>query len=108
MEPITPQTRLQPSPDVLFSRVGDEAVLLNLASGVYYSLDRVGALVWETMAGGGSLGDVQGTVYRQFSVEHDVLWADISVLVDDLHRNGLVSVLTGDIDSGLTDSGNQE
>jgi hypothetical protein len=93
MEPITPETRLKPSPDVLFSQVGDEAVLLNRASGIYYSLDRVGTLVWAEIVAGAPLGHIQSTVLRQFSVAFDVVWADLAALVSDLAAKGLVTVL---------------
>jgi hypothetical protein len=91
MEPITPLTRMQVCPDVLFSQVGDEAVLLNVKSGVYYSLDRVGALVWGGIVGGESLGEIQLSLHRQFAVEFDVIWPDVAALVADMAANGLRS-----------------
>lgn len=90
MEPITPQSRLEPSPDVLFSQVGDEAVLLDQKSGVYYSLDPVGTMVWTGIVGGESLGGIQLTVNERFSVDSDVIWADLVALVADLTAKGLV------------------
>lgn len=93
MEPITPLTRIQPSPDVLFSQVGDESVLLNVQSGVYYSLDRVGTVVWSGISGGESLGEIQAALERRFAAEIDVIWADLKALVSDLRANGLVTVL---------------
>ena len=93
MEPITPETRLRPNPEVLFSLVGDEAVLLNRDSGIYYSLDRVGTLVWAEIIAGAPLGHIQLTVFRQFSVAFDVVWADLAALVSDLTAKGLVTIL---------------
>ena len=92
MEPITTRTRVQASPDVLFSQVGDEAVLLNLKSGVYYSLDRVGALIWAGVAGGGTLGEVHASLNQQFAVDSDILWSDLAALLADLSANGLVTM----------------
>ena len=93
MEPITPLSRVQIDPDVLFSQVGDEAVLLNLKSGVYYSLDVVGALVWAEIAAGKPLGGIQESLTEQFAVTSDVIWADLTTLVEDLKAKGLVTVL---------------
>ena len=93
MVPITPQDRLHVSPSVLFSQVGDEAVLLDRDSGVYYALDVVGAMVWAAIVAGEPLGGIQLTVHRQFSVDLDVIWADLSALVSDLKAKGLVTAL---------------
>ncbi len=92
MEPITPRTRLQPVPDVLFSRVGDEAVLLNVKSGMYYALDQIGVLVWTWSVEGQALGEIQAALSQQFVVELDVLWADLLALVRVLGENGLVTM----------------
>ncbi len=93
METITPEIRLKPNPDVLFSLVGDEAVLLNRNSGIYYSLDRVGTLVWAEILAGAPLGDVRSTVVRQFCVDFGVAWSDLAALVSDLTSKGLVTIL---------------
>ena len=93
MEPLTGQARVQVSADVLFSQVGDEAVLLNLKSGVYYSLDPVGTLVWTKIARGERLGDVQKALFEQFTVDSDVIWADLATLVTDLTAKGLITIL---------------
>lgn len=96
MEPLTPRTRIQSSPDVLFSQVEDESVLLNLRSGVYYSLDRVGTLIWSRIAAGESLGNIQAALRGQFEADSDVIWADLTSLVSDFGANGLITVLVGE------------
>jgi len=93
MEPITPVSRVNIDPEVLFSQVGDEAVLLHLKSGVYYSLDAVGALVWAEIAAGKPLGDIHVSLTEQFVADSDVVWADLKTLVEDLMAKGLVTVL---------------
>ena len=90
MDALTPQTRIQAAPDVLFSPIGDEGVLLDLKSGVYYSLNAVGASVWKWGVGGRSLGEIQTALHEDFSVDLDVLWADVLALTTDLVQNGLV------------------
>jgi hypothetical protein len=93
MEPIDPQDRLQVSPEVLFTQVGDEAVLLDRNSGVYYSLDPVGTLVWAEIVRGETLYGIQLAVNSQFSADLDVIWADLLALLTDLKAKGLVTIL---------------
>lgn len=42
-------------PHVLARTVGDETVILDLASGSYFGLDPVGARVWQLLADGRNL-----------------------------------------------------
>jgi hypothetical protein len=91
-EPVTAQTRVQAGSDLLFSRVGDESVLLNLKSGVYFSLDPVGTLVWAEIIQGKALGEVQRSLFEQFAVDSDVIWADLVALVTDLVARDLVTL----------------
>lgn len=81
------------SPDVLFSQVGDEAVLLNLTSGVYYSLDAIGAKVWGLVTRGERLGAVHEALSREFSEDPEVIWADLAALITDLTAKGLIRIL---------------
>jgi hypothetical protein len=92
MEPLTGHARAKASSDVLFSQVGDEAVLLNLKSGVYYSLDKVGSLIWAQIAQGKALGEIQMSLFEQFAADSDVIWADLAALVTDLAAKGLVTI----------------
>ena len=45
---LSPSQRLQPRSADIASKVMDgEAIIINLANGVYYSLDKAGGLAWE-------------------------------------------------------------
>ena len=45
-------TRLSVPPQVMSRQVGDETVLLDLASGIYFGVDGVAKLIWERIADG--------------------------------------------------------
>lgn len=79
------------SPDVVFKRVGDEAVLLDFERGIYYGLDGVGARVWELLAANASLEDAAAAMTEEYEVELAAVRRDIELLVDELVRNGLVT-----------------
>jgi hypothetical protein len=92
MDAISRNSRLKAAPDVLFSQVGDESVLLDLASGTYYSLDPVGTLVWAEIARGETAGGIHLCLIGQFSEDSDVIWADLVALITDLTAKGLVTI----------------
>ncbi|MBI1403141.1 MAG: PqqD family peptide modification chaperone [Porphyrobacter sp.] len=50
MDRIDPATMVASDPDVVGCELGEGAALLNLRSNIYYSLNEVGAFVWDEMA----------------------------------------------------------
>jgi hypothetical protein len=78
---------------VMFNRVGDEVVILDLDSGTYYGLDPVGSRLWELISGGASIDDALAAMEREYDVERSVLDRDVNALVVELReRELLVSV----------------
>ena len=84
------QTIYSPSPQVVFTTVDAEAVLLHLRSGVYYSLNRVGTVVWDLLSDQQPLEAVCSNLCGRFDVSAEVAWSDLSALVGELCREELV------------------
>ena len=42
---------VRPKQDVIARTVGDETILLDLQSGTYFTLNRVGSVIWQALAG---------------------------------------------------------
>lgn len=83
--------RLAPCTEEVAAKVIDgEAILINLATGVYYSMDKVGALAWEMIAGGYTLEQIVSTVVRRYEVSLDQATADVHRLADELAQENLV------------------
>jgi hypothetical protein len=78
-------------PQVMFRLVGDEAVLLDLQSGMYFGLDPVGARMWNLLAEGRTLDDVASTVAEEYGVEVGRVQSDILELVATLRGKGLLA-----------------
>ncbi len=68
----------------------DEMILLDLGAGEYFSLDAVGALVWEGLAAGRSAEEVAGAVVQQFDVEFPRALEDVLDLGTELMSAGLL------------------
>ena len=69
-----------------------EAIILNLATGVYYSLDQAAGLIWTLLAGGHSLADTAATVLARYDVSAERARADIERVAGDLVRESLIRV----------------
>ena len=76
----------------LASEVGDEAVILQLDEGVYYSLNGVGARVWALLQQPRQFEYLVERVLAEFEVERERCQQDLQELVQELLAKGLVSV----------------
>ena len=77
---------------VMARLVGDETVILDLASGTYYGLDPVGARIWQLMAEGKVLADVCEILLDEFDVSRETLERDVLHLTQELSAKGLVKI----------------
>lgn len=84
--------RLKVPSEVMDRQVGDETVILHLATGTYYGLDPVGARIWELMAADQSLAEIRDQMLQEYAVEADQLEQDLLTLAQDLLAHGLVGV----------------
>lgn len=78
------------NPDVQYTVLDGEAVLLNLANGYYYTLNRVGTAIWELFAERRPLHAVADEICRRFDVERERARDDLFALVIRLEREGLL------------------
>jgi hypothetical protein len=77
---------------VLARKAGDETVLLNLDNEHYYGLDGVGTRLWELVEAGTTFGEAVTALLADYDVERETLANDVTALVDDLQKHGLVRV----------------
>ena len=81
--------------DVAAKVVDGEAILINLTSGLYYSMDKVGGLVWSLIAGGSSVAQVAQTVAATYSIPVDRARDDVRRLAQQLLAEKLISIAAG-------------
>jgi len=84
-------TRLTVPAQVMSRVVGDETVLLDLASGTYFGLDGVGQRIWASVAGGASLGETAALIATEYAVDADRAKVDVIAFAGDLVARGLLA-----------------
>ena len=84
-------TKLSVPPQVMSRLVGDETVLLDLASGVYFGLDGVGKRIWESVAEGNSLGEAVSVIVSEYDVDEAQAKADVLEFAGNLVERGLLT-----------------
>jgi hypothetical protein len=82
--------RFRHAAHVSWRRVDDEAVLLNVDTSEYYSLDPVGADLWERLGRGEALETAARAIAADYGVAPARVDADARDLVADLLSEGLL------------------
>ena len=84
-------TKLSIPPQVMSRLVGDETVLLDLSSGIYFGLDGVGKSIWECVAEGRSLAQAAAKIVDEYDVEESRAQADVLAFASELVERGLLT-----------------
>jgi hypothetical protein len=80
------------SEDVLFRELDDEAVLLNLKTGIYFGLNPLGTRIWQLIVEERSLARVLEKVLHEYDVGRSVLETDLLALGRQLCSSGLAEI----------------
>jgi hypothetical protein len=79
------------SEDAVARTVGEEIMLLDLASGTYFGLDGVGGRFWQLLEEGLSGVEARDTMLDEFEVAVEQIDADLNDLVAQLADKGLIT-----------------
>ena len=86
-------SRIRPHPEVLVQELPDgDAVLLHMETETYFSLDKVGTRMWNTLAETGDVELAATELLEVYDVGDERLRSDLNDLVDRLAEQGLLEV----------------
>ncbi len=78
---------LQPNPDVLWQRLDDEVIVMQLKTDRIFSLNPTAARCWELIAGGMALDAARAAMGHEFEVSPEVLAGEfeaiLKILIDE-------------------------
>ena len=77
---------------VMARQVGEETVILDLASGIYFGLDPVGARIWQLLGEGRTLAEVCESMLAEYEVQRDEIERDLSDLLAALADKELIKL----------------
>lgn len=84
--------RPQHSPEATHQAVGEEAIIINLTTGSYYSLNDTGTVFWGLLDGQRSIADCARLIAQDYEVEPQVVEADLLELAAEFKNEGLIIV----------------
>jgi Coenzyme PQQ synthesis protein D (PqqD) len=74
------------------SDLAGEAVILDLASGVYYGLNEVGARIWHLIQSPQTIGAIRHILLQEYDVDDEVCTQDLLQLLQELQTAGLLYI----------------
>ena len=69
---------------------------LNLATGTYYGLDRVGATIWQHIQTPASVREIGTALVTQYEVDPDTAKSDLVSFLTEMMHEGLVELVPGE------------
>ena len=84
------RTVLLPNPDVRGTSMEGETVLLDLSTGRYYTLNRLGSVIWEHCMGHNTIRGIHAVLCDRFEVAPERALDDLVALINQLVQEGLL------------------
>ena len=90
---IAQSTRYKVSANHLYSEVAEEAVILDINSGVYYGLNEVGVDIWQWLQQPRTELDILELVLNEYEVSSEQALADIQSVLKEMLDNSLIQTV---------------
>jgi hypothetical protein len=90
------------SPKVIHETIDGETVIVNLDSGNYYSIDAIGADIWDAVGKGIAVNHIIEDISSRYNGEQEEIDRAVRLFVNELLQDALISPLEAG-DSGAGD-----
>ena len=87
------QTKFKILDDAIVSELDQEAVLLNLSSGIYFQLNSIGLFIVANLNHFTDLNEVRNKIINKYDVSEKKCEEDLSDFLSKLYERGLLEVL---------------
>ena len=92
MTGLSPTATIVAAKEQVSCDLDDDAVILHLGNGTYYSLSGVGTRIWTLAQEPKRLSELRDIILREYDVEPERCWRDLERLVQELAAEHLVEV----------------
>jgi Coenzyme PQQ synthesis protein D (PqqD) len=89
---LTSRAVVVASKDRMSCPLGDDIIILDLKAGLYFSLDNVGATVWQLIQQPRTVQEIRQAVLDTFDVDAEVCERDLGALLEDLAARNLIEI----------------
>jgi Coenzyme PQQ synthesis protein D (PqqD) len=86
-------SKLKRSVDVTFQVVADEAILIRMSTGTYFSLNQIGTEFWNMLDGVQTVQQHAETLATKYKVDSQMVVADLLELAGKMKPDDLVEIV---------------
>jgi hypothetical protein len=79
-------------PDQVSCQLGDDHVILNLSTGVYFGVNDLGSFIWKAIHGAQPVRDIRDAVLAQYDVTSERCEQDLFALLSRLSAERLIEI----------------
>lgn len=87
---LSPSELVSRRNDVICCNVGEEAVLLDLASGIYFGLDPVGSRVWSLIETPRTITEIRDELLKEYEVDEATCETEVLRFLNQTAERGLI------------------
>lgn len=85
-----PDPRYERNPDLVWTDVDGETVMLSIARGEYFGLGGAGSRIWEELAVPVTVDEICKRLVVEFDVDVDICRADLTAFLDEVLEADIV------------------
>ncbi len=89
---ITLEQKYTISPSVLLQVVDDEVLLFDSSNGQFFTINDIGAGIWEVMQDYSTLDNVLQELKSYFDIPREKLSSDVLAFADSLVKQGIILI----------------
>ncbi|NNM83226.1 MAG: PqqD family protein [Burkholderiales bacterium] len=86
-----PEEKLQRSKDLLGAAVGEEFLMMSIEKGSYFSLNSVGARIWELLENPLTVGELVIRLAEEYDVSPDTCRNEVETFLTALRERGMLN-----------------
>ena len=79
--------------EFIVRKLGDELLILSIDGDELHTLDEIGTLIWHSINGENSIGDIIDNIFQEYEVEKDIVKKDVLAFVNELISRNLIKIL---------------
>lgn len=82
--------RVRPPDTIVWREVGDEVVILDLRTSLYWTLNGSATVLWSTLTEGATTGELARRLLDEFDVDEETATRDSEAFLASCHQQDLI------------------
>lgn len=89
---MSPEYLYKRKPNITFTEIDNEIVLVHPEEGKYYSFNKVGSVIWKLLENAVNIEQLKEKLMAQFNVSDEQCLQEVTAFLKQLSEKGLIDV----------------